>query len=371
MGFNKEKMMSLEVIKLTEDDLRYLFKSSGLTGNQLTLHRDWQNSKGALNPSVQIQNLINKQVDEKVALLLLEPDIKIFFHSGGSFAQEIQYYALASCKINEIIIESSDMDGNIEIAIFSDWSQFIDWWIDRYVKKSNETSTPLFSEREELEILVCVFHCIDVYRRAFMESMLNCEFLINTEFRKKEFIDFLKESTAKADNRWLLPNLFNLTPGLKNAKIALTPEHLKRIAKLSFIRGTETATINLDEMTKLSGIEFLSGWQESVGMLATVAKNNELINLDQKYLALTELTNHQFTFETNRVENKKQFSYQALSSDHLKKIMKEWIIDLKKIAFPEGIAQPERPKSNRYCKKCGNQLKSEQKFCTKCGTSVG
>ncbi|NLB18179.1 MAG: hypothetical protein GX825_05495, partial [Syntrophomonadaceae bacterium] len=50
----------------------------------------------------------------------------------------------------------------------------------------------------------------------------------------QDFVQLLRRSLSSQDKRWLLPTLFEITPGLKESSIALKPEHLKKAEELGF-----------------------------------------------------------------------------------------------------------------------------------------
>ena len=368
MDFNQEKMSFLGAFKLMGEDLSCFFKKSGLTKNQLSPYEEDLDSIPDGSPSARLQTLMDSPLYHKAALLLLEPDLKIIFHRGGSFSKDEIYYALSSHRINEILVEFTASDGNLEIVVFSDWNEFLRWWMTLYTTEGNNNYKEIFPGSQEIEILVCAIHCIDIYKRAYLESMLNYETKVNTEITTQKFAKLLKESIIKGDNRWLLPSLFNLTPGLKNKAISLQPHHMKKIEELGFIRENEENMIAIEKLGKVLGTEFASTWMGSVGFAVSAIINGQAVVLDQKYLAPTAFTNHLFSMETEK--EGLFFQHGAFSTENLITLLEKWMVNLKKIAYAEITDQIEPTEKIKYCKKCGNPLKPNQKFCKQCGTPV-
>ncbi len=188
----------------------------------------------------------------------------------------------------------------------------------------------VFGSLLENEVLVCALNCIDLYRRFYMAGMLDYRAVsVDVSISSADFVQLLKRSLASGDKRWLLPALFELTPGLKQVPVALKPEHLKKIEELGFITGKE-AVFTLGERSRLMGTEFISTWMNATGWQAAALVNDEARSLSRVFIASTAFTNHLFSFETGS-GGEGRFRHQALNVQELKQTLAKWMEALQKV----------------------------------------
>lgn len=361
----------LGVYTITAGDLSSLFESSGVTGNDLSPYAQMAAAVAVKNNSAELQRLITSPDGKAITLLLQAPDLRIRCHAGGSMSQEEIYYVLLSAETGEVLAQFSDSENRLKLLLFSDWSGFLNWWISLYGTSDTHSYREIFSGWQDLETLVCALHCLDLYRRSNLESMLRYEAGGQVVITPRDFILGLKEAIIKGDNRWLLPSFINLTPGLKTQKIVLEPEHLDILEVLAFIHkghnGSEE-TLIIGKLGMTLGTEFASTWMGSVGFEAVALVNGQKKVLDRKILMPTAFTNHLVSLESEHGELK--FQHQALDSGHIISLLDQWMDYLNKIAFATVPPQTAHPKPARFCHQCGAPLKAGRKFCTKCGTPV-
>lgn len=369
METNKVKAIPQEVFTMTEIDINHLFKMSGLTGNKLTPYLDKINKSMETNPSAEFQTLMRSPLFKKVSQLLLEPDLKILFHSGGSNSKDELYYVLVSAEVNEVIAQFMDTDGKYRIIVFADWSAFVNWWVTLHGVEGRNEYKPIFSEQEEFETLVCAIHALDLYKRAYMESMLGYKTEISTTISVQDFVKYLKAAIDSKDNRWLLSSLFNLTPDLKNKIIALNPKHLSRIEEIGFIEKGDSSVITFRDLTRILGTEFSTTWRGAVGWQASALINGQEQALAKMFLAPTGFSNHLFSIETD-LEDGMQFWHKSFNTASLIMELHEWMSSLKKVVSNEPPDQIKTNKTAGHCVKCGYSLKTGAKFCAKCGNPV-
>jgi hypothetical protein len=355
---------------ITAGDLGALFASSGVTGNDLSPY-----SQMAAGPdqtsSAELQRLMASPDGPEIARLLQAPELRIRCHACGGMAQEEVYYLLLSASTMAVLAQFTDAEGRLKLLLFPDGSGFLNWWISLYGTSDSHSYREIFPGHQDLETLVCACHALDLYRRAALESMLRYEAGGPISISPRDFIQGLKEAIVKGDNRWLLPSLINLTPGLKTHKLVLAPQHLKILEELGFIQPAENGageTLTLGKLAVTLGTEFAATWMGSVGFEAVALVNGQKTVLDRKILMPTAFTNHLIALEPEPGGLK--FQHQALDSGHLITLLEQWLGYLKKIAFTTAVPETEPPQAARFCQQCGAPLKAGRKFCTKCGTPV-
>jgi hypothetical protein len=359
----------LSIYTITASDLGLLLKE--IPANDLSPYLQMTAAISQEDPSSELTKLMNSPHEKIISRLLGEPDLRIRFHAGGSVSQEEIYYVLLSARISQVLAQFTDSENRLKLLLFSDWQGFLDWWSALYGSSENHSYREIFPGTQDLETLVCAFHCLDTYRRAYLEAMLRYEGVGEVTRSSRDFIVSLKEAIVKGDNRWLLPSFINLTPGLKTQKIVLEPEHLDILEVLGFLKKNQTGegeTLTIGQLGVTLGTEFAASWMGSVGFEAVTLINGKRTVLDRKFLMPTAFTNHLVSLENENGELK--FQHQALDSDHLIKLLNEWMGYLKKIAFKIPTIQEKPPTVRHFCHKCGSPLKTGSKFCTKCGTPV-
>jgi len=218
--------------------------------------------------------------------------------------------------------------------------------------------------------LVCALHCIDIYRRSYLESMLAYSGELSLSISTGDFVDLLKRALASQDKRWLLPTLFEITPGLKGSSIALKPEHIKKAEELGFISSNENV-LNLGERSRLMGTEIITSWLGSIGCQASALVNGQEKSLSRMFLTSTAFANHIFSFET-AAGGGSRFRHQASTRPELIQALMTWIAALQKVigGTAPAKAAPTQAPAMRFCGQCGAELKPGKKFCTSCGTAI-
>ena len=358
------------VYTITAGDLGSIFASSGVRSNGLSPYPQMV-AESDKTSSAELQRLMASPDGAKITLLLQAPELRIRCHAGGGMAQEEVYYLLLSASTSAVLAQFTDSEGRLKLLLFADWSGFLNWWISLYGTSDTHSYREIFPGSQDLETLVCACHGLDLYRRASLESMLRYEAGRPISISPRDFILGLKEAIVKGDNRWLLPSLINLTPGLKTHKLVLEPQHLKILEELGFIQPAENGageTLTLGTLGITLGIEFAATWMGSVGFEAVALVNGQKAVLDRKILMPTAFTNHLISLEPE--PDGLKFQHQALDSSHINTLLDQWLGYLKKIAFATAVPQTEPPQAAHFCHHCGAPLKAGRKFCTKCGTPV-
>lgn len=370
MDANQDNTAIIGLYKLTPGDIDHLFRRSGANGNQLSLFTYNAEQGATSSPSEFFKELAESPNLNRLARHLLTPAVKLEFHRGGAGSAEETYHAFLSLEDNDVLVLFQGSDGNLLLLLFDNEESFWQWWADIYASNADSAYQPVFPDSMETEVLVCALHCIDIYRRSYMESMLAYQGNLGLDISTGDFVDLLKRALASQDKRWLLPTLFEITPGLKGSSIALKPEHMKKAEGLGFLSSHENV-LTLGERTQLMGAEIITSWLGSVGCQATALVNGQEKSLSRMFLTSTAFTNHIFSFETV-AGGGSRFRHQASTLPDLISSLMKWTEVLQEVVggtAPAKAAQAEAP-AMKFCGQCGAELKPGKKFCTSCGTAI-
>ncbi|MDR3585077.1 MAG: zinc ribbon domain-containing protein [Desulfosporosinus sp.] len=377
MDNNQNLLDGTEVFKLAPMDIDHLFRVSGRNGNSLSPFRYNPEQASSSTPSESFKALTQSPKFQQIGRRLLEPDLRIEFHNGGGVVADDKYFALLSTNYKSVLAQFINSEGDILLLLFPDWETFLKWWIGVYASKGMGGYQTVFPNVMGIEVLVCALNCIDIYRRSYMESMLDYRAGVNLSLTTQDFVSLLKRSLASKDKRWLLPTMFEITPGLKNSSIALKPEHIQQVKELGFVTSHEEA-LTLDERSKIIGTEFITSWMGSIGWQATVLTNGEERSLAKLFMAITSFTNHLVSFETG-ANGDTRFRHQACTGPELIGKMSMWMEELQKVitntaprtntVAPAESGNNSAPKAE-VCKQCGTEIRPGKKFCNNCGKAV-
>ncbi len=370
MEMNMEKPGNVEIFKLAPADIDHLFRRSGLNGNQLSPFSYHAEQAATSSPSEFFKQLVESANFSSIAKKLLTPDLKIEFNRGGAGSAEETYYAFLSLEDNDVLVQFQGNDGNLLLLFFDNEESFLEWWSDIYASKAVSTYQPVFTDTMATEVLICALHCIDIYRRSYMESMLDYRGGLDLAISTQDFVQLLKRALASKDKRWLLPTMFEITPGLKGINIALKPEHIKKVEELGFLTSNENV-LTLGERSRIMGTEIITSWLGSVGCQATALINGQEKSLSRMFLSPTAFANHLFSFESG-AGGDTRFRHQANTLPELIQTLMKWLEALQKViggTVPAKAAKPEAP-AMKFCGQCGAEMKPGKKFCTNCGTPI-
>jgi hypothetical protein len=360
-----------EIFKLMPGDIDHLYRRSGLGGNNLSPFRYNAEQAAISTPSEAFKALAESPSLGQVAERLLEPNFKIEFNSGGGSIAEDKYYALLGSEDERVLAQYINSEGEILLLLFPNWKAFLEWWTGSYASQGMAGYKPVFPSIMEIEVLVCAVHCIDIYRRAYMESMLDYRGGVDLSLSTGDYVELLKRALASGDKRWLLPTIFELTPGLKNSKIALKPEHIKEIEDIGFVTSNE-GVITLAERSRIMGTEFISSWMGSISLQASTLREGEERMLSRAFLAVTGFANHLFSFEI-APNSDTRFKHQASTLPELQQTLVKWMEALEK-AGAKSIAPREQNETKaakaKFCGQCGSEIRPGKKFCGNCGTPI-
>ncbi len=369
MDMNQNVPHGAEVFKLMPGDINHLFRRSGLNGGSLSPF-SYQAEQAAVSaPSPAFKALAESPAFFQAARKLLAPDLKILIQRGGAGTADDSYHALMTRDDEGVLIQLTNSRGELLLLMFPDSGAFLQWWSGVYASAGAGDYRAVFPEGLELEVLVCALHCIDLYRRFHMESMLEYRDLAGISISTPDFMGILKRSLAGADQRWLLPALFELTPGLKNSRVKLQPEHLKKLEELGFISINERQVITMAERTAAMGAEFLQTWTGAAGCWAGALLNGEERVLSRVFIAFTAFATHLFSFETGS-GGERRFRHQAAAGAELKTTLGKWMESLRGAIGAAAVAPAAAEPRPKFCGRCGSKIRPDKKFCTGCGAPL-
>ncbi|MEA4924445.1 MAG: zinc ribbon domain-containing protein [Syntrophomonadaceae bacterium] len=371
MEMNQDKLAQVEVFKLQPGDIDHLFRRSGVAGNKLSVFQYNAEQAAVSSPSPWFKALAESPLCRKIGRNLLEPDVRISFHTGGNNAAEDKYHAMLTREDNTVLAQFINAEGQLLLLYFPDGESFIQWWAGIYAAAGMEKYPVVFDGALETEVLICALHCVDIYRRFYLESMLDYRGLVDLSITTADFVQLLKKSLASADKRWLLPTLFEITPGLRRSNIALKPGHLKKLEELGFV-SSQDSLLTLAERSRLMGTEFISSWMNATGWQATALIKGEEKSLSRVFLAATAFANHLFSFES-LAGGESRFRHKAVTTRELTVNLLSWLEAVKKVTGDNAPPAPNTGKSaakTKFCGQCGAEFKPGKKFCTSCGAPL-
>ncbi len=370
MDVKQDSFENVGVFKLSPSDVGHLFQWAGLRGNSLATFAYDAETTSTTSPSPFFEQCQEDPRFKTMALNFLEPVLKITFNRGGGSSAPEKFYLLFSNADKETVAQFTNDEGDLLLLLFDNFDAFLEWWTSIYASNSSGSYQPVFPELMETETLVCALHSIDVYHRAYLESMLEYSGELGLTLTTSDFIDLLKRALASGDKRWLLPTLFELTPYLKSSNIALKPENIEQIEELGFLSSSAEGVLTLGERARLMGTEFITSFLGATGFQATVLLDGEEVSLSRVFLATTAFTNHLCSFE-NAAGGATRFRHQALNASELRTALGKWLEALlKAIDKPVVDKAPIAGNVPRFCGNCGTPLVEGRKFCSNCGNPV-
>ena len=370
MEVNQDNTANIGLYKLTPVDIDHLFRRSGAKGNQLSLFTYNAEQGATTSPSEYFKELAGSPDLNRVARHLLTPAVKLEFNRGGAASAEETYHAFLSLEDNDVLVQFFDSEDDLLLLLFDNEESFWQWWADIYATNADSIYPAVFPDSLETEVLVCALHAMDIYRRSYMESMLEYKGNLGLDISTADFVDLLKRALASKDKRWLLPTLFEITPGLKGSTIALKPEHLEKAEELGFFSNNENI-LTLGERSQLMGAEMITSWLGSIGCQATALVNGQEKSLSRIFMTATAFANHIFSFET-AAGGGSRFRHQASTMPELIQSLLKWIEALQIVVGgtpPAAVTQAEAP-AVKFCGECGTEIRPGKKFCTGCGKPV-
>lgn len=370
MEVNKDVSADIEVFTLVPGDINHLFRRSGLKGNNLSIFRYNGEQVAASSASEGFKLLAESSFFSKIARNLLESDIKISFRMGGNFADIDQYYAFFSSKDSSVLLEFTNGQGEIILMLFDDEKTFLKWWTDAYASEGMVNYKPIFQEILDIEVLVCILHSLDIYKRYYMESMFAYRKMGEVSISTTDFVKLLKQSLASSDIRWCLPSLFKVAPGLRSGKLSLKQEHIKKLEELGFMTRDGKLILTMTDKGKAMGNEFLTSWIGSIGLEVSSLVNGQEKTLSQIFMTSTAFTNHMVMLEAADGINYR-FRHEALKREAVVSTLHKWIKTLYQHSSEDSVPPSvNNDRKSKFCGHCGSMLYPGKKFCTNCGAKL-
>jgi len=372
----------MEVFKLSPVDINYVFRSSGLRGNTLSPFLYDSEAAAVASPSEYFKAFQQNALFRGVAAKLLEPDLKVSFSTGGSGSEEDTYSVLMKREDPSVLAVMQNSSGDYLLLHFAEQNVFLHWWVSLYGMNSQGSYRQVFDGAKPLEVLVYALHAIDTYRRAYMESMLGYNREVSLSIGNADFLESMKQALASQDSRWLLPALFKLCPSLTRAKLKLDAEHIQAAGEAGFIalhkdEKSGDTIVTLGEKSQSMGTEFLKTWIGSTAIEAVILTDGNIRRVSTLFLAPTAFANHMFSFR--RAGEGYGFIHKALDREGLESYLSQCWEAWRGLKI-EGKAKEthqtadqskgENKPQARFCGKCGQSIRGNQKFCGKCGSPV-
>lgn len=376
MELSSSQMDNAKIFKLKTTDINHLFRHSGLRGNKLSTFTYDAGQGTNEAPSDHFTTFTSSPIFGQITTNLLKPALRIDFNRGGGWNTQEEFHLFLGVDHEMVVAQFLNDEGEFLLVVFDNFNDYLDWWMALYTSEISASYSAVFPDSLDIEVMVSAFHCLDIYHRAYMESMLDYSNSVSLAISTADYIDLLKRSVASNDTRWFLPTLFELVPSLKSVNLSLRPEHLEQIGQLGFIVNKE-GLLTLEDRSRIMATELITSLMGSIGVEANALVKGGVYTISQLFLVITAFANHLYSFERD-AGGKMSFRHQALNSGELKNAINTWLLALQRALNSsevdrnaEAVEKVETSDvKTRFCGNCGSQIVAGKKFCTNCGTSI-
>lgn len=375
-------------IQVTKGELyavlgKYGLKSSGLS--PLIKHLKVTPLSSVISDN--IKAALDNPVFRKAFNIVANPDLIVNSRiGGGSTGLEEMQLCRNKSQGDTLALVLEDESNNIIIKLFSNYAEYINWFVSNYAGKNKETVANYIPPSTELESFLFILHAIDAFRIASYKGMLNYASGKKAEMKLVEFAQTMEKSIKSRDIRWLLPAFVILTPGLDEYNLDLTPEKSKILVGQNFtVSSIDAASgegiMTFGEAGKNMGVEFYRSWMLAAGFEINISTASGKKTVSRMFIAPTALANHFVKLE-NGIGGKCIVNHQAYTSNQLEVKLEEIFeqaMSMKTETFEAERVQvqnnPVNPpiveaRTNKFCKNCGAVINPNIKFCANCGTKV-
>ncbi|WP_034285266.1 zinc ribbon domain-containing protein [Schaalia suimastitidis] len=379
---------AIDIFKIAPSDVAHLARQVSITPNPLSPYWGDGQEMSLGEPSQYLDAIMRSPHCVPITHALVAPLVKIECRRGGSVTAPEHYQVLLSRSGGAVVAHMRSRDGEVLVLHFANAAIFVQWWLSISASSASYASPPLFSEGEDLHVFLCLLHSIDMYQRAYFESMLDYRPTLDETFDTLHFVDLFRRSLASRDWRWQIPTLLGVLPELEQWNIELLEGHLERACALGFLTRHE-AKWAFGDRVRLMGTEVITSWLGSTGAHASVMMDGNRADLSSLLLMPTAITNHLFTFLPMQ-EHGVTVSHHSYSTQEATNSILTWFAALYEAAeqtqaqpaFGHGEAgivppSPGRPVARRVdgavsqvCGNCRAELHGDARFCPYCGTPV-
>jgi hypothetical protein len=317
----------------------------------------------------------------RAAELLAKPHFRLTAVKGGGALAAEMFSVYGQVSASGMELAALMRPGKtVMVLYFEDEALFLDWWCGTMASKVRTPSVNYLVPELPTEEFAFILHVIDAFRRVYMENMLLYTRPEKYVIPEEDFIAAFKVALQSGDIRWLLPALFNLTPGLAGTLLDIQPGLVETAEALRFMRYEKGCApgdgiIRFTDAALAMGFEFAAFWQFGLGLQAEVLSAGAVRPMAWEFLAPTNFANHLFTCRTGQM-GIRFFKHDQLTYGEYRKHVSGLLAQLAAVYKPAPIPQPVQvppaspaPKT-AFCRFCGAKLPDGAAFCASCGSKL-
>jgi hypothetical protein len=342
--------------------------------------------------SPEAETLIRDEVFASIAQVLAAPDLLIKNRLGGSMVPFDEIRICGGKPIGQALalVTIGENDSYV-IRVFNDFRELVNWWVDSFAGKNQETIANYIPPTVNLEQFLFILHAVDWFKRESYKNALDYAAGQNILVKPEDFYQGMEKAVQSRDMRWLLPAFVMLVPGFERLKINLQPGDAKVLNDMQFFNNTrdpqsQEERLIFGEAGHAMGVEFMRSWLLAAGFELSVMYKGSIRVTKQFFVAPTALANHFVELEQldkgRCLINHQAYTFEQLKhrletivkdtfEQHLQKAYEESTGSQSQASPNVTLAQKqEKPEqiTRAVCSACGTQLESNSKFCVGCGT---
>lgn len=351
----------------------------------------------------EFDELLNNITFRKAAKIIASPDLIVVNRIGGGSVGLEEVRLLRRKDEGDLLAAVSEGEnGSYIIKVFDNFTQYLNWWVEKFAGKNEETVANFIPPKVSLESFLFVLHAIDSFRRVSYQNMLEYKMGERASMRFSDFSSTMSASIKSRDIRWLLPAFMVMTPGLDSYRLDMRPENVSILTEQNITANSKNPATGEDmlvfgEAGQAMGVEFYRTWMMSTGFEIRIMTPQGFKGIERMFLAPTALANHFVRLETLQ-DGRCMINHQAYTKEQLEVKLDEIFKKAFSVPVQAQVHAPVQPQAHipapspipsqipvqgqipvqnqgpvpptgtGRCPKCGAGITPGMKFCNKCGT---
>lgn len=325
------------------------------------------------NESIDLENWVSSLNEEEksklkeILKLIAAPNIFIDLSSVIENELLINNYVITNNESQAFI--GITEDNRIEIKLIENMCKLINSIIV-YLDMGIPLAESNYAFNVEIEDMPTLFALIDLHQRKKYSALLD-HTILGEELFQDDIEFFFKDSLINRDLRWLLPfsldqftvkdNKINLEKSLMNLEKLKVVEK-KQEAWYFTVQGRAFADLCINRISQMALTVIDADSEGNLQKIECVlVRSNRIL-----WLFLKEPTENNVIITALSNEKAVEYFNGLFSSEGEPKVLAPVVkpVDL------ETAKDVKRSKAPKFCPKCGNPIKLNQKFCNMCGKKL-